>query len=212
MSRASRITILVLAALVIIGVITLPSLRQAVEQIRGASESQQQVRREVLQPVSTPTDVSVKARLYWISPESRSALEPVTVELPLSEDPVERSKQLLDALIAKAPAPGRATLPAGAVLLAFYLMPDGTAIADFSDEISAEMPSGILSEQLAVDSIVQTLGAAVSQIRRVKIMIHGQDAETLAGHLDLSGTFPVVEAGAQQTPAAPEKPSTNSAQ
>jgi Sporulation and spore germination len=182
-----------------------------VEQIRGGSESEQQVRREVLQPVSTPTDVSVKARLYWISAESPSALEPVTVELPLSGDPVERSKQLLDALITKAPVPGRATLPASAVLLAFYLMPDGTAIADLSDEMSAEMPSGILSEQLAVDSIVQTLGAGVSQIRRVKIMIHGQDAETLAGHLDLSGTFPVDRAGTQQTPATPKKPPSKSA-
>ncbi len=88
-----------------------------------------------------------------------TALEATPIELPLSADPVERSKQLLNALIVKAPAPERRTLPADATLLAFYIQPDGTAIADFSDELSSGTPSGILSEQLAVDSITQTLGA-----------------------------------------------------
>src|SRR5256885_10179310 len=30
-----------------------------------------------------------------------------------------------------------------------------------------------------------------SQVQRLRILIHGQAAETLAGHLDLTGTFPV---------------------
>jgi hypothetical protein len=70
------------------------------------------------------------------------------------------------------------------------------------------MPSGILSEQMAVDSIAQTLGANVPSIRRLKILIHGQEAETLAGHIDLTGVFPVPSAAPAnppqtQTPAAP---------
>ncbi len=115
--------------------------------------------------------------MYWLSSSSSAALDATPIQLPLSADPVERSKQLLIALIAKAPAPERRTLAADATLLAFYIQPDGTAIADFSDELSSGTPSGILSEQLAVDSIRMTLGANVDGIRQLKILIHGQEVQ-----------------------------------
>jgi len=44
---------------------------------------------------------------------------------------------------------------------------------------------------LAVDSITRTLEANVPQIEQLKILIHGQEVETLAGHLDLSQPFRV---------------------
>jgi len=65
------------------------------------------------------------------------------------------------------------------------------------------MPSGILSEQLAVQSIAQTLGANVTGIRQLKILIHGQEAETLAGHLDLYGLFPVPSLAPAAAPSSP---------
>jgi Sporulation and spore germination len=83
------------------------------------------------------------------------------------------------------------TLPPDAALLAFYLLPDGTGIADFSEALATSIPSGIESEQVAVDSITKTLEANVPQVRRLKILIHGQEMETLAGHLDLTQAFVV---------------------
>ncbi len=205
MSKAMKTTIMVLVGLVVVGLIALPGLRQAMERLRSAPKTDEQARREVMQaPISTPTDVSVRAQMYWLSASSPNTLEAATIQLPLSADPVERSKQLLIALIARVPDPKLRTLPAEASLLAFYMQPDGTAIADFSDEISSATPSGILSEQLAVQSIAQTLGANVSGIRQLKILVHGQEAETLAGHLDLYGMFPVVSTGtAGGTTSAP---------
>jgi hypothetical protein len=141
--------------------------------------------------------------MYWLSASSPDTLEATPIQLPLSANPVERSKQLLNALIAMAPAPERRTLAADATLLAFYIQPDGTAIADFSDELSTGTPSGILSELLAVDSITQTLGANVAGIQQLKILIHGQEAETLAGHVDLSGLFRVSSPVPANVPAAP---------
>ena len=94
-------------------------------------------------------------------------------------------------------------MAADATLLAFYIQPDGTAIADFSDELSSGTPSGILSEQLAVDSITQTLGANVPGIRQLKILIHGQEADTLAGHVDLTGLFPIPQPAPANPAAAP---------
>lgn len=203
MSRGLKISIAVLIFLVAISLITLPSLQRAVERATRSPRTEEQARREVMQPViSTPTDVPVKAQLFFLSVGSSGGLEPAIIELPLSADPVERSKQLINALIASAPAPERRTLPADTTLLAFYLLADGTAIADFSDALAAECPSGILSEQTVVDSVARTLGANVSEIRQLKILVHGQEAETLAGHLDLSGAFPVPNA-ATATPSAP---------
>jgi len=178
--------------LVVFGLITLPSLRQAIQQISGNPRTEEQSRREVMQiPISTPTDVKVKAQMYWLSATSPGSLEATTIELPLSADPVERSKQLLIALIADAPTPNQRTMPPDALLLAFYLQPDGTAVADFSDALSAEIPSGIQNEQLVVDSIAQTLGGKRESDTTTEGPHSRQEAETLAGHLDLSGVFPV---------------------
>lgn len=203
LSKGLRTTIVVLAAMVVLGLVTLPGLRQAVQRLRRAPKTEEQARREVMQqPISTPTDVEVQAQMYWLSAASPTSLEPTAIQLPLSADPVERSKQLLIALIARAPAPEKRTLPAEANVLAFYIQPDRTAIADFSDEITSGTPSGILSEQLAVESIAQTLGANVTGIRQLKILVHGQEAETLAGHMDLYGLFPVASLAAAAAPAA----------
>lgn len=205
-SRGLKTTIAILAVMVVVGLITLPSLRRAIQRISKSPQTEQQARREVMQvPISTPTDVKAQAQMFWLS-ASASSVEPTTVEIPLSADPVERSKQLLNALITMAPAPELRTLPADATLLAFYIQPDGTGIADFSDEVQTGTPSGILSEQMAVDSIVQTLGANTTGIQRLKILIHGQDAETLAGHLDLSGFFPVPSPAPATAPIVPAAP------
>jgi hypothetical protein len=213
-SRGLKTTIAILAVLVVFGLITLLSLRQAIHRMSGNQRSDEQARQEVMQiPISTPTDVKVKAQMFWLSTTSPVSLEATTIELPLSADPVERCKQLLVALIVNAPTPIQRTLPPDAILLAFYLQPDGTGVADFSDALSAETPSGIQSEQLAVDSITQTLGANVNAIRQVKILIHGQEAETLAGHIDLSGLFPVSSAAPAAMPVsqAPGAGKTNPA-
>lgn len=209
MSRSLKTTIAILGALVVLGLITLPSLRLAIQRNKGNPRTEEQARREVMQiPITTPTDVKVQAQMYWLAANSPAALEATTIELPLSADPVERSKQLLNALIVRVPAPERRTLPADATLLAFYIQSGGIAIADFSDVLASGTPSGILSEQLAVDSITQTLGANMTAIHQLKILIHGQEAESLAGHVDLSGMFPVPSPQSAMAPAAPTSEST----
>ncbi|HEX3376734.1 MAG TPA: GerMN domain-containing protein [Candidatus Acidoferrales bacterium] len=217
MSKGLKTTIFILTAMVVVGLIALPGLRQAIQRLQNPPKTEEQSRREVMEePISTPTDVQVQAQMYWLSTTSPNTLEATAIQLPLSADPVERSRQLLSALILRAPSPEKRTLPAQASLLAFYLQPDGTAIADFSDEISSGMPSGILSEQLAEQSIVQTLGANVSGIKQLKILVHGQEAEALAGHLDLYGFFPVAgsapvapSAATPATVTGPNKAQTN---
>lgn len=193
MSRTWKIAIAVLALAVVIAVVSIPAMIRSVLGLRRAGVTEEQSRRSTIQaPISTPTDTRVTAQLFWASPTAPGTVEANQVELPLSADPVQRAKQLIAALITQAPTAAQATLPADAVLQQFYLLPDGTAVADFNDALGTETPSGILSEEMAVDSIVRTLGAGVGQVHQLKILIHGQEAETLAGHIDLTGFFPVI--------------------
>jgi hypothetical protein len=186
-TRNLKITIAVLTVAVLIGLISLRGLHKRIESL-AQNPSDEAARRELLAPkVSTSTDVLSRAKIYWASGPDQSA--PTEVELALSADPVKRARQVIDSLITDPPSPEQRTLPADTTLLGFYLLPDGTAIADFSDSLSSETPSGILSERLAVDSIVQTLKNNLTSARRLKILIHGQEVDTLAGHVDLTGFF-----------------------
>jgi hypothetical protein len=206
MSRAMKITIALLALGVLIGTAYLRGLHEQLLRLARPGRSEEQSRREVLQPrIATPSDQKVKVKVYWAAAEAPTTLEPVEVEMALSADAAQRAKQILNALIADAPAAERRTLPADVSLLEFYLLADGTGIADFSGELSSGTPSGILSEQMAVESIVRTLEANLPGMTRLKILIHGQEAETLAGHLDLTGFFAVSPPPAEPSP---EKPAT----
>jgi len=206
MSQRLKIVLSILTFAVILGAIYLRSLQQRVEKMAEEQTSEEKARRAVIAPpISTPTDVPVKARIFWAAADSPTKLEAAEVELPLSADPALRSKQVLAALITDPPKPSQRTLPEDAEVLGFYVLPDGTAIADLSDTISTETPSGILSEELAVDSIARTLEANVTSLRRLKILIHGQEADTLAGHVDLTGFFDLHPSGApgMKSSAAP---------
>ena len=165
---------------------------------KNSAATEEQARRELTQAVAqSPLDPVVKTKLFWTSSEDESALAPVTIELALSKDPVLRAKQVLNTLLAGPVDSDLRTLPADAALLAFYILPDGTAVADFSEALATSTPSGIQSEQMAVDSIARTLEANVPQVKRLKILIHGQELDTLAGHVDLTQIF-VVDSKAVQ--------------
>jgi spore germination protein GerM len=193
---------------VVIGALYLPGLWRGA---RGTpAQSDEDARRAIAQQaIASPSDVKQKVNLFWASMASPGTLEAQQVEIPLSNENVQRCKQLIVALAQLAPSPAQRTLPADTELLDFYLLPDGTAIADFTDSLSTGTPSGILSEQLAVNSITQTLAASVPRVLRLKILLHGQEADTLAGHLDLTGFFPVgSSAPAGGAPTMPTPPAT----
>jgi hypothetical protein len=183
----------VLFVLVMGAALYFPSLRRQVYKAKDITQkTAEEARRELLPPAPMNSgDPKVKARMFWGSRDQDGTLVPVTVELPLSPDPVLRAKQILNTLLAGPVDPEARTLPPDAALLAFYILPDGTGIADFSEGLATGIPSGIQSEQLAVDSITRTLQANISQVQQLRILIHGQEVDTLAGHLDLTQTFQV---------------------
>jgi spore germination protein GerM len=193
MSNWRNWILIILGVAVLGAAVYFPILRKRVKTTAKITEpSEEQARRELTEAVApSPNDPVVKVKMFWISAEDESALAPVTIQLALSKDPVMRAKQAINTLLAGPVDSDLRTLPPDAALLAFYLLPDGTAVADFSEALATSTPSGIQSEQLAVDSIARTLEANVPRIKRLKILIHGQELDTLAGHVDLTQFFPV---------------------
>jgi hypothetical protein len=202
MPRDLKIAMGILGVAVAIGLISLRGLHQRMHDLAESQSSDEKARREVLAPaLSTSSDAKTEAKLFWAAGEDRVTAS--NIELALSADPVERGKQVLEALIANAPSPEQRTIPAEATLLGFYILSDGTVIADFSDALSSETPSGVESEQVVIDSISRTLESNVPVVRRLKILIHGQEVETLAGHVDLTGFFDLNPAIPNALPGAP---------
>ncbi len=206
--RAWLIGMLVLA--VIVAAAYFPILKRRLRQsAQVQQQSEEQARRELTQAsVASSGEPLIRAKLFWSSGAEDGSLMPVGVDLPLSKDPVLRAKQVLNTLLAGPVDADLRTLPPDAVLLAFYLLPDGTGIADFSEALATATPSGIESEQMAVDSITKTLEANVPQVRWLKILVHGQEVDTLAGHLDLTRTFLVNTKPVPMPSAAPQPANT----
>jgi hypothetical protein len=217
MQRNLKFFMAALGLLVLIGLVSLRSLHQRVGKLSEREAAEEKARREVLAPpIFTATDVKSNAQIYWA--EGPEKVAPVTVELALSADPVQRARQVLRALMEDPPTPQQRATPPDATVLAFYILPDGTAIADFSDSLASDTPSGVESESQVTNSIVRTLASNVPNIRRLKILIHGQEVDTLAGHVDLTGFFdvnpnaplPIGAVPAASSPANAAKPAAPS--
>ena len=114
-----------------------------------------------------------------LAPEAGTIYELATV--------ADRGKQVIELLIQGPRSPEHApTLPQGTRLREFFLTEDGTAFADFSIELARRLPGGSTAELNSVYSIVNSLTHNFRQIRRVQILVEGNEIETLAGHLALA--------------------------
>jgi hypothetical protein len=80
----------------------------------------------------------------------------------------------------------------GADIRAIYLVDPGAAVIDLNAAFADQHRSSIESEQLTVNSLVETLALDVPGIQRVNILVDGQARDTLAGHADLSDSFDVT--------------------
>ncbi len=199
MPRNLKIALAILIVAVLAGLISLRGLHRKIARLSESPTTEEQARRDLLAPpISTASDVATTAKIFWAAGPDR--LAPVDVQMALSADPTQRAKQVLHALITDPPTEAQRTLPADATLLSFYILPDGTGIADFSDALETETPSGISSEELAVNSIARTLENNVPALRRLKILIHGEEVDTLAGHVDLTGFFDLNPPGPPPAP------------
>jgi len=70
-----------------------------------------------------------------------------------------------------------------------YLDAFGTAYIDLSPGPQKDVRASAWEEQLAIYAMVNTLLQNFDGIKTVVLLIDGREAQTLAGHMDLSRTF-----------------------
>lgn len=104
--------------------------------------------------------------------------------------PGDRAKQIVAELISGPALEGaQRAIPAGTRLRQVYVLEDGTAWIDFSSDLRKGLGGGSTQELLAVYSIVDSIALNIPEIRRVGILIDGEEAATLNGHVDLRKPF-----------------------
>lgn len=116
----------------------------------------------------------------WIT-ESRNIIHTGSV--------TSRAKQAL-AELGKGPRRGgNAVLPKKARLLGLVLDHEGTAYVNFSVSMRNARGGGSGSELFSVYSIVRTLTANFPEISKVRILLDGQEVDSLGGHIFLGSGF-----------------------
>ena len=122
----------------------------------------------------------------YVANDSDGTLRKTQITVSLPTERSERDRAVLGALLAQyLKSPSSHPIGAGADVRQVYLMCEDTAIVDTNAAFADAHPSGVLAEELTVASIVVTLNANDSKVGRVKILVNGQERDTLAGHADL---------------------------
>jgi hypothetical protein len=146
----------------------------------------EQAAAELQSAIAPPVSGPPEAVTLYIAFDSDGTLRRTQINVPLPAERSEHDRAVLRALLAQYLNPG-SPHPIGpeSDVRDVYLMNDGTAVVDMNSAFADGHPSGVLAEELTVASLVVTLNAADSKVNRVKILVNGQERETLAGHADL---------------------------
>jgi spore germination protein GerM len=83
-----------------------------------------------------------------------------------------------------------AALPAKLQLRNAFLLPDGIAVLDLA--VDAGLSFGSSEELAIVAALVDTVLQNVADTTRVRILVNGEPAETLGGHVDLTRPLPYL--------------------
>ena len=128
-----------------------------------------------------------QVKVFFESPQLLLVSETRSVALP--ENPAAAIPGVIRELMKgpAAPAAGLRLFPADTVVRGAYFLPGGTVIVDLGGAtLTQGWGTGSHQELMAVQSLVATVIANFADARRVRIMVNGAPAETLAGHVSLS--------------------------
>ena len=137
-------------------------------------------------PSDTPPPPQ-EINLFLLDPTSLT-LVPVKTERRLHRTELtKRLSQVVTALIQETPPNFRNTIPRGTLLNESYIDTQHTAYLDFSSHLSEGHIGGTTAELLTITAILKTVfDAFPDDIKQVQILIDGEEAKTLVGHLNLS--------------------------
>lgn len=151
-------------------------------------------------PVPPPAAGPTESVTLYVADDTSGNLHAQVARIPLPGGRQQRAEELLRALLRIYQQPDSPhPLPAAADLRSVYLIDPGLAVVDMNAAFADQHRSGILVEQLTVDSVVQTLAANVPGVTRIRILIEGDSRDNLAGHANLSEYLDVNQAAQSMT-------------
>jgi len=155
---------------------------------RAAGQASSADTRPVVPPATGPTEPVT----LFVAYDSVGVLNAQAAQIPLPSDRQQRAEELLRALFALyLDKSSPHVLAPGSDIRSVYLVDPGLAVIDVNAALADGHRSGVLVEELTVASLIHTLSANIPGVLRVKILVEGQERETLAGHADLTDFFDV---------------------
>ena len=110
-------------------------------------------------------------------------------DIPLRETPLRNARQIVQEVLKGPVQKGVRIFPEKGWLRQLYLLENGTAVVDLSQECSQLLSSGITTELAAIRSLTRSLRGNLPEIRAVQFVIEGKRQATLAGHISLLEPF-----------------------
>lgn len=127
----------------------------------------------------------IKATLF-VASEDGQRLVGVAQEVPLAEGTVAQARALVEALVAFTPAaPLTSIIPPGSSVRGVYASSRGELFVDLDATFRDKHAGGSMQELLTVYGLINSLLVNLPTTTEVQILIDGQEADTLAGHVDL---------------------------
>jgi len=159
-------------------------MRRRAREIQPAAADE----RPIAPPAAGPTETVT----LYVADDAAGTLGAQAAKISLPAGRQQRAEELLRALLRVYQQPDSPhPLPAAADVRSIYLIPSGAAVIDLNAAFADQHRSGILDEQLTVNSLVETLATNIPEIYRVRILVEGKTRDTLAGHVDLTDFFDV---------------------
>jgi len=162
-------------------------------------------------PIAAPTTASTEDITLYLASDADGSVTATRSQLALSQDPTVHARVLLDHLLSQYALPTSThPLHSGPAVDDVFLLSDPSgvkgqlAVINLRSSFVANHPSGILVEELTVQSIIGTLHAALPQIAHIRFLVDGQPHDTLAGHADLQRTYTATDTTTRPGPPTEE--------
>jgi len=144
-------------------------------------------------PVAPPASGPTETVTLFVAEDGEGILRARSAQIPLPGGRQQRGEELLRALLNVYQQPGSPhPIAPAADIRSFFLVDPGVAVIDLNAPFADQHRSGILEEQLTINSMIATLSMNVPGINRVRILVEGRTRDTLAGHADLTEFFDVT--------------------
>jgi spore germination protein GerM len=183
-SRRAKILLLLMLCGVGLGFFYLRVLARRVF-FEVPAQPEEAVRTQLSEAALQSAGPSQQATLYFPS-LAEGKLVPESRAVTWAESDADRVRQVVLALIEGSRQGLAHPLPASTSVRAVFLTADGTAYVDLSKDVLNGFTPGIENETLTVYSVVNSITKNIPSVKKVRLLIEGQEVETLDGHADLT--------------------------